>query len=189
MLVWPTACCSAPLTTLTWCPWQGPTACCLHQPHALQPCRPGLTHNGAALLAPDVLQQYQQVHVHLVDFFVLQRGNNDTLLTPLELNSPANGLFAFERHTPKDVVYLGPSQTIWLLARCAYVCWVVAAKLALKCASYHGDAGQAQSSIVSIASCLAEPAGCCLAGLAHIAGTTCSTGKFNHCNCRTAARA
>lgn len=50
---------------------------------------------------------FHPIHVHLVDFFVMQRGNN----------AGTDGLFAFERDTPKDVVFLGPSQTIWLIAR------------------------------------------------------------------------
>jgi hypothetical protein len=45
--------------------------------------------------------------MHLVDFFVLQRGNN----------VGSDGLFAFERDTPKDVVFLGLSQEIWVLTR------------------------------------------------------------------------
>ena len=42
---------------------------------------------------------FHPIHMHLVDFFVLQRGNN----------AGSDGLFAFERDTPKDVVFLGPS--------------------------------------------------------------------------------
>jgi hypothetical protein len=45
-----------------------------------------------------------------VDFFVLQRGNN-----------AGDGLFAFERNTPKDVIFLGPSQEMWVIARCAHL--------------------------------------------------------------------
>ena len=44
---------------------------------------------------------------HLVDFFILQRGNV----------AGSDGLFAFERDTPKDMLFLGPSQEIWVLAR------------------------------------------------------------------------
>lgn len=50
-----------------------------------------------------------QVHVHLVDFFVLQRGARSV--------PGAEGLFSFERNSPKDVVFLGPSNELWLIAR------------------------------------------------------------------------
>lgn len=67
------------------------------------------------------------VHLHLVDFFILQRDNNpdapviDT--DPAELDPaliaalPPRGLFEYERNTPKDVLFLGPSQEIWVIAR------------------------------------------------------------------------
>lgn len=45
--------------------------------------------------------------MHLVDFFILQRGNvagND-------------GLFAFERNAAKDIIFLGPAQEVWVIAR------------------------------------------------------------------------
>lgn len=45
--------------------------------------------------------------MHLVDFFVLKRGNN----------FGSDGLFAFERDSPKDIVFLGPSQEIWVISR------------------------------------------------------------------------
>jgi hypothetical protein len=40
-----------------------------------------------------------------VDFFILQRG-------PVE-----DGLFAYERNTPKDMLFLGPGEEIWVLTR------------------------------------------------------------------------
>jgi hypothetical protein len=60
--------------------------------------------------------------VHLVDFFVLQRGQNPDLpalvTDPAFVQSnPVNGLFEFERHTPKDVMFLGPSQELFVIAR------------------------------------------------------------------------
>jgi hypothetical protein len=63
------------------------------------------------------------VHVHLVDFFILQRGDN--LLEPTfpapsataVANTDPDGLFAYERNVPKDVLYLGPSQEVWVIAR------------------------------------------------------------------------
>jgi hypothetical protein len=45
--------------------------------------------------------------MHLVDFFVLQRGNQ----------AGSDGLFAFERNAPKDIIFLGPSQEVWVIAR------------------------------------------------------------------------
>lgn len=50
---------------------------------------------------------FHPVHVHLIDFFVLQRGTV----------GGADGLFAFERHSPKDMVFLGAGQDLWVLAR------------------------------------------------------------------------
>ena len=44
---------------------------------------------------------------HLVDFFIMQRGavpNSD-------------GLFAFERNAPKDMLFVGPGQELWVIAR------------------------------------------------------------------------
>jgi hypothetical protein len=50
--------------------------------------------------------------MHLVDFFVLQRGNQ----------AGSDGLFAFERNAAKDIIFLGPSQEVWVIARCASCC-------------------------------------------------------------------
>jgi hypothetical protein len=47
-----------------------------------------------------------------VDFYILQRGNN---LAP----TTVDGLFAFERNAPKDMLFLGPGQDIWAIARYA----------------------------------------------------------------------
>lgn len=64
------------------------------------------------------------VHVHLVDFFILQRGHwNNPLepeiidFDPKDSDNPENGLFEYERLSPKDVLYLGPSQEMWVIAR------------------------------------------------------------------------
>lgn len=48
-----------------------------------------------------------QVHLHLVDFYILQRGKNQA----------GDGLFSFERMTPKDMLFLGPGQDLWVIAR------------------------------------------------------------------------
>lgn len=40
-----------------------------------------------------------------VDFYILQRG------------LVQDGLFAFERNAPKDMLFLGPSQDLWVLVR------------------------------------------------------------------------
>jgi len=50
---------------------------------------------------------FHPIHMHLVDFFVLQRNDN----------TGTDGLFAYERMVPKDVVYLGPGQDIYMIAR------------------------------------------------------------------------
>jgi hypothetical protein len=42
--------------------------------------------------------------MHLVDFFILKREGD-------------NGLQPYEKLTPKDVMYLGPSNKLWVLAR------------------------------------------------------------------------
>lgn len=42
--------------------------------------------------------------MHLVDFYILQRDGGD-------------GLQTFEKLTPKDVMYLGPSNKLWVIAR------------------------------------------------------------------------
>ena len=48
-----------------------------------------------------------QVHLHLVDFYILQRGKNQA----------GDGLFSFERMTPKDMLFLGPGEDLWVLTR------------------------------------------------------------------------
>lgn len=40
-----------------------------------------------------------------VDFFILQRGR------------VPDGLFAYERNTPKDMLFLGPGEELWVLVR------------------------------------------------------------------------
>lgn len=45
-----------------------------------------------------------------VDFFILKRGKP---------NDPVDGLFAYERGVPKDMLFLGPGEDIWVLTRCA----------------------------------------------------------------------
>jgi hypothetical protein len=58
-----------------------------------------------------------------VDFFILQRGNNPldpafpAITQEQQANTDPDGLFAFERNVPKDVMYLGPSQVLWVIAR------------------------------------------------------------------------
>jgi FtsP/CotA-like multicopper oxidase with cupredoxin domain len=49
---------------------------------------------------------YHPIHVHLIDFLVIQRDGT-------------SGVLSYESMTPKDVVFLGPSQKIWVIARCA----------------------------------------------------------------------
>jgi hypothetical protein len=61
------------------------------------------------LLAYALHCRFHPIHMHLVDFFVLQRGNVAGI----------DGLFAFERNAAKDIIFLGPSQEIWVIARCA----------------------------------------------------------------------
>ena len=48
------------------------------------------------------------MHVHLIDFFILAREDVDGVLAP-----DIYGLSG----APKDVMYLGPSETIWVIAR------------------------------------------------------------------------
>jgi hypothetical protein len=50
---------------------------------------------------------FHPIHMHLVDFFVLKRGSN----------FGSDGLFSFERDSPKDIVFLGPNQEIWVISR------------------------------------------------------------------------
>jgi FtsP/CotA-like multicopper oxidase with cupredoxin domain len=46
---------------------------------------------------------FHPIHMHLIDFFILEREG-----APLQ---------TFEAMTPKDVMYLGPSNTLWMIAR------------------------------------------------------------------------
>ena len=48
---------------------------------------------------------FHPVHVHLVDFFVIKR------------DGAKGGLEPFEIKSPKDVLYLGPSNTVYVIAR------------------------------------------------------------------------
>ena len=51
-------------------------------------------------------QHKRTVHIHLVDFYLLQR------------NGPNSGaLWDYERGSPKDVMYLGPGNSLWVLVR------------------------------------------------------------------------
>lgn len=47
---------------------------------------------------------FHPVHMHLVDFFILKREGG-------------SGVRSYETRAPKDVLYLGPSNTVWVLAR------------------------------------------------------------------------
>lgn len=47
---------------------------------------------------------FHPVHMHLVDFYILQRDSD-------------GGVQPYEKLTPKDVMYLGPSNTLWVIAR------------------------------------------------------------------------
>jgi FtsP/CotA-like multicopper oxidase with cupredoxin domain len=49
---------------------------------------------------------FHPVHIHLVDFYVIKREGGDNL-----------GVRAYEQFSPKDVFYLGPSNTIYVVAR------------------------------------------------------------------------
>jgi len=55
----------------------------------------------------NLARRFHPIHIHLVDMFILQRGNV----------AGGDGLFAFERNAAKDIVFLGPSQEVWVLAR------------------------------------------------------------------------
>lgn len=48
---------------------------------------------------------FHPVHIHLIDFFILQRDNSKY------------GLKQYEQLSSKDVFYLGPGETIWTIAR------------------------------------------------------------------------
>lgn len=48
---------------------------------------------------------FHPVHIHLIDFFMLQRDGYD------------KGLANYEYMAPKDVMFLGPSNTLWVVAR------------------------------------------------------------------------
>jgi FtsP/CotA-like multicopper oxidase with cupredoxin domain len=48
---------------------------------------------------------FHPIHMHLVDFYILQRENN------------VDGLRFYERESPKDVLYLGPGEKMWVIAR------------------------------------------------------------------------
>lgn len=54
------------------------------------------------------LRQFHPVHVHLIDFFILVREGNDGVVAPDRF-----GLSG----APKDVMYLGPGETIYVIAR------------------------------------------------------------------------
>lgn len=45
-----------------------------------------------------------------VDFFILQRGDRGAA-------GVVDGLFSYERNSAKDIIYLGPGQEIWVVAR------------------------------------------------------------------------
>jgi len=48
---------------------------------------------------------FHPIHMHLVDFYILKRDN-----------SP-DGLRYYEQESPKDVLYLGPGEKMWVIAR------------------------------------------------------------------------
>jgi FtsP/CotA-like multicopper oxidase with cupredoxin domain len=48
---------------------------------------------------------FHPVHIHLIDFFLLKREGSDY------------GLQSYEDRSSKDVFYLGPGETIWVIAR------------------------------------------------------------------------
>jgi FtsP/CotA-like multicopper oxidase with cupredoxin domain len=57
---------------------------------------------------------FHPVHIHMVDFFVLSRSNvDDGVLSP--------DLYGLSG-APKDVIYLGPGETIYILARFGQFC-------------------------------------------------------------------
>lgn len=56
---------------------------------------------------------FHPIHLHLVDFFLIRRKNDDPLTPPFT----GNGLRSNEIMMPKDVFYLGPSETVYAIAR------------------------------------------------------------------------
>lgn len=56
---------------------------------------------------------FHPIHLHLVDFFLIRRKTDDPLIPPY----PGDGLRSNERMIPKDVFYLGPSETVYAIAR------------------------------------------------------------------------
>lgn len=59
-------------------------------------------------MSPLTHNSLQQVHMHHVDFFILKRGKP---------TDPDDGLFAYERNVPKDMLFLGPGEDLWVLTR------------------------------------------------------------------------
>jgi FtsP/CotA-like multicopper oxidase with cupredoxin domain len=55
---------------------------------------------------------FHPIHIHLVDFLLIKRENPDS---PLAISS--NGLRTNEFLSPKDVFYLGPGDTVYVIAR------------------------------------------------------------------------
>lgn len=49
---------------------------------------------------------FHPIHIHLIDFFLIRRDGGDNL-----------GIRAYEQFSPKDVFYLGPSNTVYVVAR------------------------------------------------------------------------
>ena len=49
---------------------------------------------------------FHPVHIHLIDFFLIKREGGDN-----------KGVSAYEQFSPKDVFYLGPSNTVYVVAR------------------------------------------------------------------------
>ncbi|UJR17736.1 hypothetical protein I4U23_004634 [Adineta vaga] len=47
---------------------------------------------------------FHPVHVHLVDFYIIRRDRD-------------GGLKTYENMSPKDIIYLGPSQKVWVIIR------------------------------------------------------------------------
>ena len=47
---------------------------------------------------------FHPVHIHLADFYILKRDRD-------------GGLQEYEKMSPKDIIYLGPSQKIWVIVR------------------------------------------------------------------------
>jgi len=51
---------------------------------------------------------FHPVHIHLIDFFILLRESNGGVIAPDDYGMAG---------APKDVMYLGPGETIWVIAR------------------------------------------------------------------------